>query len=157
MPGWSVTGVPDAIYNETGTYRPLFFLHACGGLYHFLRLSAPATASAAAVSADASSAEDAEAWNSSDDCTAGATFALQGVDLVAYFSLAEGDEPVIGSAEHASIYGAFEFKFSSARNKALFEVWYIGLANRFELYNQWHHGRPVLFGVCSYFSVRRVS
>lgn len=53
---------------------------------------------------------------------AGATFALQGVDLVAYFSLAEGDEPVLGSPEHVAAYGDFQFKFSSAKNKALFKV-----------------------------------
>lgn len=53
---------------------------------------------------------------------------------MAYFSMAEGDEPVIGSPSYASTYGdGYEFMFSSAKNLALFEVRvYIGRANRGE-------------------------
>lgn len=66
--------------------------------------------------------DDDSVRNDSDDCTAGARFVLEGVDLVAYFSLAEGDEPVLGSSRHVSTYGNFTFQFSSERNKALFEA-----------------------------------
>ena len=47
---------------------------------------------------------------------------MQGVDLVAYFSLAEGDDPVIGSTSYVSTFGSYSFQFSSATNLALFEV-----------------------------------
>eukprot|EP00752_Nemacystus_decipiens_P017527 g15708.t1 len=65
--------------------------------------------------------EDETDRNDSDDCTAGADFAMQGVDLVAYFSLAHGDEPVLGSTTHVSTFGSYSFLFSSANNLALFE------------------------------------
>lgn len=60
--------------------------------------------------------------NDSEDCTAGADFAMQGVDLVAYFTLAEGDEPVLGSPSYVSTFAGYSFQFSSATNLALFEV-----------------------------------
>lgn len=47
---------------------------------------------------------------------------MQGVDLVAYFTLAEGDEPVLGSPSYVSTFAGYSFQFSSAKNLALFEV-----------------------------------
>ena len=94
----------------------------CDGPCSFLRLSAGGPAGPS--SADAWVEGDDKDWNISDDCMAGATFALQGVDLVAYFSLGEGDEPVLGSSDHVAAYGDYRFKFSSAKNRALFEVMY---------------------------------
>lgn len=88
-------------------------VHACGSCPVLLRLSARAPPALA---------EDETDQNEGDDCTTGAPFPLEGVDLVAYFSLAEGDEPLLGSPKYVSTYGDYNFQFSSARNLALFEV-----------------------------------
>lgn len=86
----------------------------------------PATASVATTPAAAGEQdEEAAAFNSSDDCTAATTYALLGVDLVSYATLAAGDEPAIGSTHYASSYGGYSYLFSSASNKALFEVQYV--------------------------------
>lgn len=48
--------------------------------------------------------------------------ALHRVDLVEYFSLQAGEPAVTGKSEHAAVHGGYRFLFSSAANKALFEV-----------------------------------
>lgn len=55
-------------------------------------------------------------------CADPSNFVMQGVDLVAFFSLHEDDDAVIGSPEYASMYEGYRFMFSSAENKELFEV-----------------------------------
>lgn len=55
-------------------------------------------------------------------CTSPSNFVMQGVDLVAFFSLQQGNPAVKGSPEYASIYNGYRFMFSSSENKALFEV-----------------------------------
>lgn len=47
---------------------------------------------------------------------------VQGVDLVGYFSLQPEEPAVAGRAEHAAVYEGYRYFFSSAENKALFEV-----------------------------------
>lgn len=47
---------------------------------------------------------------------------LMGADLVAYFSLEEHGEAIFGFADYEAVYGGYRFLFSSAENKALFEV-----------------------------------
>lgn len=83
-------------------------------------VSTPAAASAAASAGEQGRASVLD--NTGDGCTAATTYALHGVDLVSFFSLAAGDEPVIGSTRYSSSYGGYEYVFSSALNKALFEV-----------------------------------
>ena len=48
--------------------------------------------------------------------------AIDGADAVAFFSLAEDDDPVIGSAEHAFEWNGATWHFASAENQALFEA-----------------------------------
>ncbi|MEX3014805.1 YHS domain-containing (seleno)protein [Gymnodinialimonas hymeniacidonis] len=48
--------------------------------------------------------------------------AIDGADPVAFFSLAEDDDPVIGSAEHALEWNGATWHFASAENRALFEA-----------------------------------
>lgn len=47
---------------------------------------------------------------------------LAGVDVVAYFSLSEGDSAVTGSEEHTATFGGYSFYFSSAANRKAFEL-----------------------------------
>lgn len=55
-------------------------------------------------------------------CTNPSNFVMDGVDLVAFFSLQKDDDAVMGSPEYASIYKGYRLMFSSAENKALFQV-----------------------------------
>ncbi len=48
--------------------------------------------------------------------------AIDGADAVAFFSLAEDDEPVIGSSEYALEWNGATWHFASAENLALFEA-----------------------------------
>lgn len=66
-------------------------------------------------------------WRASDhtvtQCTSPVgNFALKGVDVVAYFSLEEGDEAVWGSTDFVATFGGYRYLFASAENKALFEA-----------------------------------
>lgn len=48
---------------------------------------------------------------------------LNGVDLVAYFSLAAGAAPVYGTENYMAVFGNYRFYFSSVENLQEFEVW----------------------------------
>lgn len=51
---------------------------------------------------------------------------LAGVDVVAYFSLNEGEPPVYGTENYMALFGAYRFYFGSMGNLRTFEVrrWY---------------------------------
>lgn len=69
----------------------------------------------------------ANAWRDplfyTTDCANPQTAAVvQGVDLVEYFSLQTGEPAVAGKADLAVMHEGYRFLFSTADNKAIFEV-----------------------------------
>lgn len=47
---------------------------------------------------------------------------LEGADVVAYYSLEDGEPAKIGKQDHTSNFNGYKFWFISRENKALFEV-----------------------------------
>lgn len=56
------------------------------------------------------------------ECGTSSRPVLNSADVVAYFSLEDGEGAIYGTVEHELVYNGYLFRFVSAENKALFEV-----------------------------------